>query len=130
MKAKRRGNETSCHFDMKERVSRILKSEGFVVLTEHKGADVVAYELEEGKAICLEMERSFKNLKRNWKRNSANGCEAHIVVAPDEKTLKRYRSKIEERGVGGDLARIEFLNAQTIDRGSLLNAINGAKYGK
>ena len=81
-----RAHESSQHPEGKGDLGRLLSRRQFLVLYEHKLADVVAFRAVQGsmRVLCGEHELTRRNMRRNVERNFANGCAAMVMLVPDE----------------------------------------------
>lgn len=78
----RRGRETAEHIAQKQDAYQALIEAGWICLPEHLNCDLCAIEPEIGKVLCVEIERSPRNLENNLKRNIRQGADAIAVITP------------------------------------------------
>ena len=81
-----RAHESSQHPEGKRNLGRLLARRQFLILYEHKLADVVAFRAGNGtlRVLCGEHDLTHRNMRRNVERNFANGCAAMIMLVPNE----------------------------------------------
>lgn len=89
-----RARQSDQHLALKEKVGAALTRRGFEVLYEHNLADVVAYHLDRGIVIVVEVELSARNLASNLTRNLASGFRHIFIVAPGEQEAVLYEWKL------------------------------------
>lgn len=94
--ALRRGHERAIHRHRKAFVRDQLGTLGFLVFTEYRLCDIVAFHLTRAWTLCVEVECSLGNARQNARRNLKNGATAHIALVPglqDVTTLEeRFRA--------------------------------------
>lgn len=88
-----RAHENPLHPEGKGDLGRLLSRRQFLVLYEHKLADVVAFRAVQGslRVLCGEHELTRRNMRRNVQRNFANGCAAMVMLVPDESACAAAR---------------------------------------
>jgi len=81
-----RARESSKHPEGKQDLGRLLSRRRFLVLYEHKLADLVAFRAAAValRILCGEHDLTRRNMRRNVARNFANGCTAMIILVPNE----------------------------------------------
>lgn len=90
----KRGRETAHHIALKEEASRALSSEGWISLPEHLNCDICAINPATGEVLCVEIERSPRNLENNLKRNIRQGATSIAIIAPLS-SLYSFQTRID-----------------------------------
>lgn len=91
-----RARENSTHPRGKADLGRLLSRCGFLVLYEHKLADVVAFRPAQGgvRIVCGEHDQRVYTVSPNVQRNFRNGCHAMVVLVPDESVRAAVRRRL------------------------------------
>ena len=81
-----RAHESPQHPEGKQDLGWLLSRRRFLILYEHMLADLVAFRPSKGKmrVLCGEHQLTRRNMRRNVERNFANGCDAMVMLVPDE----------------------------------------------
>ena len=112
--------ETAEHRRWKSVVAEMLRCAGWIVALEHRCADIVAIESATGRRICLEIERSERNWRRNVRRNLKVFGSPTVIVATSDTAHRRISSTALRlplvRGIDFQLISIR-------DLGSLLTVV-------
>ena len=77
----RRGNESIHHLEAKMAIGRIFNDPDWAVLYEQRNADVLVMHIATWFVAAIEVESSPRNVRRNLKRDTTNGCGVVAVVA-------------------------------------------------
>jgi len=87
------GRESPEHCEGKRALGCLLSHRKFFVLFEHRLADVVAFRQTHGRRriICGEHELTNRNVRRNVQRDFANGCNAIVILVPNESARASVR---------------------------------------
>jgi hypothetical protein len=91
-----RARENSTHPRGKADLGRLVSRRGFLVLYEHKLADVVAFRSAMGgvRIVCGEHDQRVYTVSPNVQRNFRNGCHAMVILVPDEYVRATVRRRL------------------------------------
>jgi len=102
----KRGRESSEHRLMKRLIARVFTLLGWLVLFEKSYSDVIAFKCTNVtglRLVCAEAENTLRNVIRNANRNFANGCDAVLILVPNDDLLAAVRRKVNK-----DLSRTQW----------------------
>jgi hypothetical protein len=113
-----RGNETTDHLNGKSALAVLWEQRGHQCLFEEGLSDVVAIRVAGGKKriICNEYERSTRNLARNVWRDFFRGCDALLILVPDEKLQAAARRKLNRDFPRSIWTKVSIVTASTVKR--------------
>lgn len=90
----RRGNETEDHLSLKREVMAFLLAQGHdLTLCEHRQCDIVALRSGSG-VVCIEIERSERNVLKNVLRDFSSGAAAVVIICPNLKIISAVARRL------------------------------------
>lgn len=114
----KRGCESALHRAGKLALGRLLATRGFLVLLEHRLADVVAFRFAQGlrRIVCGEHDTTLRRIRSNVRRDFARGTNALVILVPNDAVRAAVR-RLLRREFSRDLqSRIGVITYDTCSR--------------